>query len=260
MAARKAGGKSLRKRSSLLVNQDLLIDLGPDIMTASQIHGIDLTGVQYCLQTHAHADHLDTSHFLSRSPGFGVVSAPRLHFYASSASLQSASRSLASKWAPGGFDNPSLEEKLNLSVYPLETFQNYTIGEYQVIPLPANHDPVLESLIYVVQSYNKSVLYATDTACLAEDVWQSFRANKCCFDAVILDHTYGPQENTSDHLSARDLALTTSRMREEGFLSQQGFAYATHIAHEGNPPHEDLAAYAVEHGYLIAYDGLELNL
>ncbi len=32
-------------------------------------------------------------------------------------------------------------------------------------------------------------------------------------------------------------------------------AYATHIAHEGNPPHPQLAAFAAEHGYEIAYDG-----
>jgi phosphoribosyl 1,2-cyclic phosphodiesterase len=37
--ARALGGPSLRKRSAVLVNDDLLIDLGPDIMTASSMHG-----------------------------------------------------------------------------------------------------------------------------------------------------------------------------------------------------------------------------
>lgn len=77
--ARFLGGPSLRKRSSAIVNDDLLIDFGPDIMTAAQIHERPLTNLRYCIQTHAHADHLDASHFLSRSPGFGVVGAPRLH-------------------------------------------------------------------------------------------------------------------------------------------------------------------------------------
>ena len=85
--ARSLGGPSLRKRSAALINDDLLIDLGPDIMAAAQMHKCPLTKVRYCLQTHAHADHLDPSHFLSRSPGFGVVGAPRMHFYASPASL-----------------------------------------------------------------------------------------------------------------------------------------------------------------------------
>ena len=53
-------------------------------MSASQIHNIDLTQVRFCLQTHPHADHLDLSHLLSRSPEYGVLNAPLLNFYASS--------------------------------------------------------------------------------------------------------------------------------------------------------------------------------
>ncbi len=83
--ARMLGGPSLRKRSAALINEDLLIDLGPDVMAASQVHGCPLDNVRYCLQTHPHADHLDLSHLLSRSPGFGVVGAPVLDFYASPA-------------------------------------------------------------------------------------------------------------------------------------------------------------------------------
>lgn len=79
LRARALVGPSLRKRSAALINDDLLIDLGPDIMTAASIHGCPLTHVRYCLQTHGHADHLDPSHLLSRSPGYGVVGAPRLH-------------------------------------------------------------------------------------------------------------------------------------------------------------------------------------
>ena len=56
--ARTLGGPSLRKRSAALINDDLLIDLGPDIMTASFMHGRPLSRVRYCLQTHAHADHI----------------------------------------------------------------------------------------------------------------------------------------------------------------------------------------------------------
>src|ERR1700758_2233312 len=81
--ARMLGGPSLRKRSAALINDDLLIDLGPDIMSASHMHGCHLNDVRYCLQTHPHADHLDLSHLLSRSPAFGVVGAPVLEFHAS---------------------------------------------------------------------------------------------------------------------------------------------------------------------------------
>lgn len=46
--ARRLGGPSLRKRSAALINNDLLIDLGPDIMAASHMHGCPLDDVRYC--------------------------------------------------------------------------------------------------------------------------------------------------------------------------------------------------------------------
>jgi len=55
------------------------------------MHGISLAGLRYCLQTHEHADHLDPSHFLSRSASSGVPDAPHLHFYAPRAGPWTAS-------------------------------------------------------------------------------------------------------------------------------------------------------------------------
>ncbi|MCX6375498.1 MAG: hypothetical protein NTU88_05610, partial [Armatimonadetes bacterium] len=53
--ARELGGPSLRRRSSALINRDLLIDIGPDIATGDSLSGSSLSNVQYCLQTHSHA-------------------------------------------------------------------------------------------------------------------------------------------------------------------------------------------------------------
>ena len=49
-------------------------------------------------------------------------------------------------------------------------------------------------------------------------------------------------------------------MRDEGLLSDQGRAFATHIHHEGNPQHSELVEFAQQHGYEIAYDGLVLAI
>jgi phosphoribosyl 1,2-cyclic phosphate phosphodiesterase len=73
--ARALGGTSLRKRCSLLINDDLLSDMGPDLMAAAHQHGVSLAGLRYCLQTHAHEDHLDPAHFTSRSRDCSVPAA-----------------------------------------------------------------------------------------------------------------------------------------------------------------------------------------
>ncbi len=256
--ARALGGPSLRRRSAALINDDLLIDLGPDVLTASFTFGRPLTGVRYCLQTHAHADHLDTSHFLSRSPEFGVVGAPRLHFYASPGTLRAAAQSLERDCAPAGFLDPAMGERLNLELHPIEALQSFPVGPYQVTAFPANHDPTVEPLLYAVEAAGRSVFYGLDTAALPEETWQAFHRYNLRFDVAILDHTYGPGESGSDHLSARQVIEHVARLREEGLLTDQARVFAAHIAHEGNPVHPELAAFAAQHGYEVACDGLTI--
>ncbi len=256
--ARALGRPSLRKRSALLVNDDLLIDLGPDVMTAAQMHGRPLTEVRYCLQTHAHADHLDVSHLLSRSPTYGVVGAPRLHLYGSGAPLRVAARRLRRECGANGLLDPEVGKRLNLEVHRVRAFETVVVGPYGVTPFAVNHDPLVE--LYGVAAEGRSLFYGVDTASLPEETWHAVRRTGQPFDLVILDHTYGPEEDESDHLSARTLIAHAQRMREEGLLAPDGRVFATHFAHEGNPSHPEVSAFAADHGYEVAYDGLTLSV
>lgn len=258
--ARLLGGPSLRKRSSALINDDLLIDLGPDVQIASYIYGRPLTNVRFCLQTHAHEDHLDTSHFLSRSPEFGVVEAPRLHLYASDATLRAAAQRLRRDCAPASFLDPEVGDRLNLQIHRIEPLERFTVGDYQVTAFPANHDPTVEPLLYAIEAEESSIFYGADTAALPEETWQALHRHGLRFDVVILDHTYGPDEPGTDHLSARQVIEHVERMREEALLTPQGRAFATHISHPGNPPHPELSDFAARHGYEVAYDGLTIEV
>jgi phosphoribosyl 1,2-cyclic phosphate phosphodiesterase len=256
--ARDLGGPSLRKRSAALINDDLLIDLGPDIMTAAAMHGRPLTNVRYCLQTHAHADHMDPSHFLSRSPEYGVVGAPRLHFYASAATARQAAQLLERDVAPASLLDPETGERLNLEIHQIEALRPFIAGPYRVTAFPANHDPVVEPLLYAIEAGGRSIFYGTDTAALPEETWRGFHQFNLRFDLVILDHTYGPDEEGGDHLSARQVIEHLARLGDEGLLSAGARAFATHLAHVGNPPHPELAAFAARHGYEVAFDGLTI--
>lgn len=258
-SARSEGGKSLRKRSAALINDDLLIDLGPDIMAASQQHHIDLTNVQFCVQTHPHADHLDLSHLLSRSPGFGVVGAPRMHLYGSSETLMRAAQTFRRDLSSLDLLSPEAENVLNLQIHEVEPLEPFAVGPYRIIAFPANHAPGTGALLYSIESEGKCVFYGTDTASLLEDTWKAFHDFGMQFDLVVLDHTYGPDEEGTDHLSAHQLAEHISRMKDEGLLSAERLAFATHIAHERNPSHTELSKFASHHGYEIAYDGFELS-
>ena len=254
--ARALGGPSLRVRSAALINDDLLIDLGPDLIAASHAHGLPLTDVRYCLQTHAHADHLDTSHLLSRSPEYGVPDAPRLHVYASTATVQRAAQLLEADLAPAGLLDPAVGERLNVAIQQIEPLQPFSAGPYRVTAFPANHGPEGEALLYAIEAEGRSLFYGTDTGPFPEETWRALRRHGLRFDAVILDHTYGYVHGPGDHLDAYQFVEHVARLREEGLLAGDARVFATHLAHETNPPHPELAEIAGRHGYEVAYDGL----
>ncbi|MCL2472043.1 MAG: hypothetical protein FWF26_00035, partial [Treponema sp.] len=62
--SRKFAGKNLRRRSSALINENLIIDLGPDFMSSSFSLGVDTSKILYWLQTHSHSDHFNAGHLI----------------------------------------------------------------------------------------------------------------------------------------------------------------------------------------------------
>lgn len=258
--ARALRGPSLRKRSAAVINDDLLIDLGPDIMTASHMHACSLDNVRYCLQTHPHADHLDLSHLLSRSPDYGVVGAPILNIYASRETAERAAQTFERDLAGYGLLSPETERYLNLKIHQIQPLEYFTVGPYTVMAFPANHAPGMGAMLYAIEAEGRTLFYGTDAATLFEQTWQALRHHRMRFDVVILDHTYGPEQLGTDHLSARQVIEHVAQMRLEGMLRPHARVFATHIAHEGNPAHPDLVAFARQHGYEVAHDGLVVSI
>lgn len=254
--ARGLGGPSLRKRSAVLVNDDLLIDLGPDIVAAAHIHGRSLARLRFCLQTHTHGDHLDPAHFLHRSPEFRTMRAPRLHFYASPVAVKRTAQIFAVNVDPADLLEPAVGKRLNLEVHQVEPLQSFTAGPYQVTSFPANHDPAAGPLLFAIQRGGRSIFYGVDTGPLPEETWQAFRRLNLRFDVVILDHTYGGAVGAEDHLNVQAFVQHVTRMREESLLAPGARVFAHHLAHDGNPDHPKLAEAAAKHGYEVAYDGL----
>jgi len=258
--ARVLGGPSLRKRSSLLINDDLLIDLGPDLMAAAQMHGVTLANLRYCLQTHEHADHLDPSHFLSRSQFSAVRNAPHLDFYASQGAIEGALRSVSTHQPVDALVASGTSEPLNLSVHAIEPFQTFAVGPYQVSSVRAAHGQAIVALLYVIEREGRSLFYATDTGPLPEATWAALRAGRHRFTTIMLDHTFGWGERASGHLNREQFLEQIARMRDEGLLADDARIFAHHLAHHSNPVHPALVAIASQCGYEIPYDGLTVAI
>ena len=246
--ARREGGRSLRKRSHAIVNDDLLIDLCPDLIASSQQHGVPLTNVRYVLQTHEHDDHLDPVLLTLRSPHYGVHGAPSLDVFASRGAL-----------AKAGLD-AAAAERLDLRLHPVEPFATFEAGPYQVTSVRAAHAPdTMTAMLYLVERDGRSLFYATDTGPFGEETWAALARLGRPVDVLAMDHTLGFAAPSGGHLNAEQFVGQVERMRGIGVVGAKTRLFAHHVAHHSNPPHGELVRLARERGYEVAYDGLALD-
>lgn len=259
-AARRAGGKNLRRRSSVLIDDELLIDLGPDVVSASFDQGRSLANLRLCLQTHPHEDHFDPELIISRHAEYGTRVGAHLIVAGSQRTLAGMDALVGRRCGYGSLFDPAVQQALALRLEPLPPFECRTLGGYQVIGYPANHALEYEALLFSIQREGRALLYGTDTAALLPEVWADLSARGIRYDLVILDHTYGIGYQTTDHLAAADFARHVELLNERQILQEGGRVYATHLSHEGIREHDELAAYARRRGYDIAYDGLAVGL
>lgn len=255
LSARNNGGKNLRVRSSLLVNKDLIIDFGPDVVSSAFHIGVDTSEISYCLQTHAHSDHFDPCHLSTRVPEYKVESIKHLDLYASAKTLKLMQRMVMDQYDFADIYDPIQQKRMNLDIHEVSAGDTIEVGIYKVTPFLSSHDVSHEALIYAVENNGAQLLYATDVNDFTEDTWELMVSKGLKFDIVTLDHTYGMGVSGDEHLNADRFVEHVNRMKSEGLVSDKARFFATHISHEGNTPFEELAKYAKENGYEIAFDG-----
>ena len=297
-SARTLGGRDIRLRSALLINDDLLIDIGPDVPAAAARLGIALASVQAVLVTHHHGDHLSSDAFHGRDRRWGGRPLPPIDLYATAPALAMLTRNDG---------NPLPLAPLRITAHPIRRFEHLTVAtggdlepdprlpdgkgdlpplparRYEVWPLAANHfemtgepdrfEPLLFALRQIAgpevvgRSASDTFLYATDTGPFRDDTWmalEQLRDSGIRLGATVVDGTFGrlPLERVvgSRHLTMPQMLDHQRRLRDHGFLAPDARQLATHLGHQFNPPHEELAALLAPHGVNPAYDGLVLTL
>jgi phosphoribosyl 1,2-cyclic phosphate phosphodiesterase len=242
-----------------MINHDLLIDMGPDTMSAFFLYGKSMTDIRYLLQTHSHSDHFDPQILAARSPEYKGVNIPRLQVYASAKTLAKMAEMVKGEGYVDDFLLPMEQARMNLEVFPSEPFESFRIGNYEAVAFPTDHDPRVESLLWAITEDNVTLFYGTDTDSFPEETWKGFHEKGLKFNIVSLDHTYGPGVDGGGHLNADRFVQQIERLKAERLLADHARILATHISHEGNPPHAELSDYAARFGYEIAHDGLVIH-
>lgn len=241
-----AGGKNLRLRSSVLVNDELLIDLSPDFACFRVKYGLDVSRLKAVLITHTHQDHFSPQ-VLSYNCSSFSENPVRLEFFMSPYAAQMMRETRYEKecfWQ-------------NVGVTEVEPYKQYGFESYRITPIEASHNQP-QSLFYLIEHGGSSLLYATDTGAILPGA-EEFLAGKR-LDIVCLDATSGKNHGKPHrHLGFEDIIGIKQKLTEKGCCGEGTLFLATHFTHFIGMLHEEIEEYFRPYGIIPAYDGLTVE-
>ena len=249
------GGKDLRRRTCYLLDDDTLVDYGPDIFWQVTTFKVDLLAIRRIVVTHSHVDHLNPVDLLWRRPGFSVVS-KTVKLFGNEAVTGSIISTMQRESGIDQLDKIALENQI------LEAGKPVQDGDLQILPLPANHAPREKPLFYVFTRNKRSLLIANDTGFPSQEAWDLLATEK--LDAAILDCCGGAHpvhgKNRHGHMGADTNIEFRQHMLELGIIQENTPVFANHFSHNALCTHEQLCQYLEPHGIQVAYDGLEFEI
>ena len=249
--ARKMGGKEIRTRSQSIIDDKLLIDFPADTYMHTLYRGLDLKSVRDLIITHCHSDHLYERDFWCRNGGiaFGEAENTTLNVYLTEAGYLRTEQYLKGSVTPG-----------RVAANKIEPFQPFSVGEYKIIPLKADHDPSTDPVIYIIERKDKTLLYANDTGIFPDETWKYLEGYGRRFDMVSYDCTGMVLESyRRGHMGLPANAEVHKRLCDMGLCDENTVAYVNHFSHNGGLTHEELVKAAADYGFKVTYDGLEVE-
>lgn len=250
--ARSIKGRNVRTRAQALIDNELLLDFGPDTYMHALMYDLELADIYHCLVTHTHDDHLYVDDLRARRR--------------SRANLRPGTQPLTVYGGVG------VEEKLkpdsegaitkDHSVFfrKLNAGETYEIGQYSVIPLLAEHGST-EPYVYVISKSNKTILYGHDTDFFSENTWRIIKEKNLVFDLVSLDCTEGKKHiDYPGHMNFERMVHICEYMRSENIIFEGTKIIANHISHNGLVGYDEAVEIGKKHDFIVAYDGMEVDI
>ena len=250
--ARTHRGKEIRTRAQAVIDEEILLDFGPDTYMHCLQEGLDLAGIGLCLVTHTHGDHFGIDDIRMRCRSFAVYEEeiPPLIVCGSSEAEAVFARE----------ENRDITEDGRVVFRKLPPYEEYRYKEYSITPLPAFHGTT-EPFFYLVRKGHRALLYAHDTDIFYEEVWEYLQRLGIVLQLVSLDCTEGRRKmDYSGHMNLERNFAVRERMLRMGIADDATVFAASHISHNGQLCHFQALDSKIHRGFVVAWDGMELEI
>ena len=252
--ARRELGRERRRRTSTLINGELLIDFGPDTSNALRDFGVDEMKIKTLCVTHSHEDHFQPLDLL------WSATTPTLPLdFISNQAVKKVYDEAYIK-VNGKYGERA---KSQISWYEGVPGRELVSGKYRILPVHATHMVTLEcALNYLVTCPDgKKVLILNDTGWWEEASFEFVKGAMA--DAVVIELSCGihPGEDVKRqyHLGSKAAMEFIARLKEENSLKPDAVCVTTHISHVPQVTQSGYEEYFVGTGIIAGYDGLRLE-
>lgn len=252
--ARSLGGKNLRTRFQILVNDDLLIDFPPDTYYHAMANNLELGKVSTLLVTHSHSDHFYPMDLGIRGAGFAKTELGNLDIVCNRKAkrLYNISRSFE-------HFRPAVKKLFRWHV--TRPFKHLTLNGYDIYTLPARHALVREkAMFYLIKQGDKAFLQCNDTGYLYDSVFDRLEKLNIKIDMVSLDCTQGAHDTGGNHMGISSCVDIVKRLSAANYTTEQTRYFVTHFSHNGTLLHTELENRLLPHNIQPAYDGLTVTI
>lgn len=261
--ARKHRGKNLRTNSSMVIDEELLIDMGPSCFDNAARFGVNLSKIKTLLVTHPHEDHLYPQHLHWRNTdesllpltyvekmrhgGPRFTDIPQLNIYGNSFVMETLRKSLDDM------------EELKINLHEIREGKEEKTDGYRILPVRGNHGSQQGfSHSYIIQKDGKTLLYALDSGSYDEDQFALIQEYQ--YDAVIMEGTTGLNEQYGGHMCLVNNIRIRERLKENKCLRENSRFLLTHLSPHWCPPHDWYESIVASEGLELAYDGLQIEI
>lgn len=251
--ARKYKGKNYRSRSQVLINDDLLFDFGPDSFYHAMAYDLDFSKIQTVLLTHSHMDHFYPLDLILRGIPYAYDRDKNKMTLNGNEKCEAVYKNMLDK----DDDSANLKDCIDFNL--IKASEPFKAFDYDILPLEAQHDPSENCLLFsLTDNHGKRLFYGNDTGDITEETWKQIKS--LYFDVVSLDCTMGGTPGCKSHMGIEENRLIREKMLKIGCADQNTKFIITHFSHNGCLLHHELEERAKEIGFIVAYDGMILDI